>query len=513
MAKKGLLKKIFGKGKSGKKTKDAVSSAPIAIASGAKKDASAPGPGTPKLSPGFVVATAATGEYPTPNSPPASPGANACDVTVDVTMDVESEDEIPPQAAVEKISEVEVESEDQPMTPSVDFVDVVPDDDDQVQSQSAVADASPADVVIKDEDATATVDAEPKRVEDGDENGTPKVKAALKEGDGNNDTPNEHVVDVDCKGQDGEVEVDKGEGRKGPEQSRKPRAREVVEVECKGQESEFAADKGEDRKDVEKSRTSWVGEASPSRKSWAEQRMSAMYASSSSSARVVEKPKIEVGHEFNAERRKWIAGLSVKKEITAPHTRDDVKSIGKLSDRMKAVEQALHNSGKDDGSPNASNALPPAHTRSREKAAAQRKAVEEMLQKQHDPKAFLDSNRRNSSRDSSPGKEGEKKNDNQQFLHQRNQKEEEGKGKDKTIYMDEKEEKVEEKLQVEKEEEGKDKAIYMDEKEETVEENIRVEKEEDGKDKAVCIDGKEEIFEEGEKGEDKAICYADMAEC
>lgn len=114
------------------------------------------------------------------------------------------------------------------------------------------------------------------------------------------------------------------------------------------------------------------------KKKWAEERISQMYSSSAS--KPVEKPKIEVGHDLNAERRKWIEGLSSpKQEQPTSHVPDDVKVVGKLSDRMKALkEKGKDSPPKDKASPSSPN---------REKASAQKKKVEEMLQKLETSKA------------------------------------------------------------------------------------------------------------------------------
>eukprot|EP00584_Thalassiosira_punctigera_P000753 CAMPEP_0172532488 /NCGR_PEP_ID=MMETSP1067-20121228/5527_1 /TAXON_ID=265564 ORGANISM="Thalassiosira punctigera, Strain Tpunct2005C2" /NCGR_SAMPLE_ID=MMETSP1067 /ASSEMBLY_ACC=CAM_ASM_000444 /LENGTH=457 /DNA_ID=CAMNT_0013317017 /DNA_START=80 /DNA_END=1453 /DNA_ORIENTATION=+ len=118
------------------------------------------------------------------------------------------------------------------------------------------------------------------------------------------------------------------------------------------------------------------------KKAWAEEKISQLH--SPSSYKLFEKTKIEVGTQINAERRKWIEGLtSPKNETAASNVPDDVKKLGKLSDRMKAVEEALHQKGKDVSSPSVEV--------SREKAAAQRKAIEDMMKRKGDTKVALES--------------------------------------------------------------------------------------------------------------------------
>lgn len=152
------------------------------------------------------------------------------------------------------------------------------------------------------------------------------------------------------------------------------------------QENE-ATHKGEEaaqEKEVEKKKD---------KKAWAEERMSQMYSSS----KIPEKPKlkIQVG-----ERRKWIEGLSTpKSQPSSPRVPDDVKKLGKLSDRMKAVEQALHDKGTN-SSP--SKEASPTHTPNREKAAAQRKAVEDMLKRHSSPKAFVEAEGKSTTPASTP---------------------------------------------------------------------------------------------------------------
>jgi len=107
--------------------------------------------------------------------------------------------------------------------------------------------------------------------------------------------------------------------------------------------------------------------------------------SSPSSSKLVEKPEIEVG--VNAERRKWIEGLTSPKNAPAvSHVPDDLKKVGKLSDRMKAVEQALEKRKNESTMVSFEIMASPSPS-----ASAQKKAVEEMLQKQLNPNAFLES--------------------------------------------------------------------------------------------------------------------------
>jgi hypothetical protein len=130
-----------------------------------------------------------------------------------------------------------------------------------------------------------------------------------------------------------------------------------------------------------------VAEEKKDKKAWAEERVAQMMRPKSCS-KPLEKQPVEVSNELNAERRKWIEGLSSpKREPSAPHIPDDARDLGKLSDRMKAVECALQEKGKGSCKNNETH---PVRSPNREKAAAQRKAVEDMLKKQTDPMAFLE---------------------------------------------------------------------------------------------------------------------------
>eukprot|EP00571_Detonula_confervacea_P003593 CAMPEP_0172312952 /NCGR_PEP_ID=MMETSP1058-20130122/18874_1 /TAXON_ID=83371 /ORGANISM="Detonula confervacea, Strain CCMP 353" /LENGTH=451 /DNA_ID=CAMNT_0013026521 /DNA_START=92 /DNA_END=1447 /DNA_ORIENTATION=- len=349
VAKKSLLKKIFGKSK---QAKDANSSTSTGGA-GAGQVTTV----NPKL-PSNVI----TADNPFPL---AAPQANISDNAVlsdSATLDTESDDGSL-RAVTKNTSEVRV-GELAPLTPestsgsgslktaedasaAADQVLYLPTICDIMENADVVGDAAPKD--------DTNIDSAPKE--------NTAADAALKE-----DTAEK------ATGEGNEV-VGQEEDVVGQEEEDAGKKEDVV-----GTEEEDAVQEKEDagkEKELGKKKN---------RKSWAEERMSQMYASSSS----MEKPKmkIEVGHELNAERRKWIEGLSSsKKELAAPHVWDDAKKVGKLSDRMKAVEQALHEKGKDSSS---SKEVAPAHTPKREKAAAQRKVVEDMLRRQSDPKLFFE---------------------------------------------------------------------------------------------------------------------------
>jgi len=391
MAKKGLLKKIFGKSKQLKEpAKDANS-----IASG--------GGGNGRVSSTLSSNHSATAVA----VPPAPQGTTVCDNNVtrsnSATLDTESDHSGSPRAGTKNISDAKV-GEDAPSKPESICRSIKRSSfEDASSAKSEQAHSVPTTSDLENEDV-AVVDAPPNNGDDAD---SVDEKATGQENEFEENEGGDADSNEKASGQENEVEKNEGGGAD-------------LDEKASGQENEVEENKGGDADSDEKASGQGIeveekrvdgadsdGTAvsqenvvakKKDKKAWVEERISQIHSSPSSKPLV--KSKIEVGHEFNVERRKWIEGLSSPmNKPSAPHVPDDAKKLGKLSDRMKAVEQAFHEKGKY-SSP--SKEVPAAHTPNRAKAAAQRKAVEDMFKRKSDSKAPWESKGKSSPW--SPGK-------------------------------------------------------------------------------------------------------------